>query len=86
MTVFAYDTCETDADPAAAQEALEQLAAARIRSDLIAGTAESISYRLTRQGGLLRLETRAECEEMIARREGLRILPAAQEAQPEKDG
>ena len=86
VTVFAYDTCDTDADPAAAREALEQLAAARIRSDLIAGTAESLSYRMTRQGGLLRLETRAECEEMIARREGLRILPAAQAAQREKDG
>ena len=80
VTRIAYDTYETALEPEAAQEALEQLAVQRIRSDLIAGTVEQVSYRMAREDGLLRLETAAECEEMIARPQAVRILPAAQDA------
>ncbi len=78
-TFFAYDTQEAALDVPAAQEALEAFASDRIRAELIAGTAETLRYALTQADGLLRLETRAECVEMIARPEPVRILPAAQE-------
>lgn len=44
------------------------------REDLIAGTAEQLSYRFTREDGCFRLETRAECEEMIARQTGAAFI------------
>ena len=74
VTIFSYDTYETESDASAARESLEQLAARRIREDLIAGTAEQLSYRFTREGGCFRLETRAECVEMIARQTGVAFL------------
>ena len=74
VTIFSYDTYETEADADAVRESLEQLAARRIREDLIAGTAEQLSYRFTREDGCFRLETRAECEEMIARQTGAAFI------------
>ena len=74
VTIFSYDTYETESDASAARESLEQLAARRIREDLIAGTAEQLSYRFTREDGCFRLETRAECEEMIARQTGAAFI------------
>ena len=74
VTIFSYDTYETAADADAARESMEELAARRIREDLIAGTAEQISYRFTREDGCFRLETRAECVEMIARQTGVAFL------------
>ena len=65
--IFAYDTEKTAREPEAVRQTLEALAGARIRDSLIAGTAEEISYRLTRGDGCFLLVTRAECEEMIAR-------------------
>ena len=38
------------------------------------GTAEQLSYRFTREDGCFRLETRAECEEMIARQTGAAFI------------
>ena len=74
VTIFSYDTYEAEQDADAVRASLEQFASRRIRADLIAGTAERLDYRFTQTGGCFRLETRAECEEMIARQTGVAFL------------
>lgn len=68
ITVFSeYDTEEAPLSLDDAEAFLRQDAVRAVSETMIAGQIQDVQGELTRDGGLFRLESRIQCEEMIAR-------------------